>query len=89
MRKLLAGNLADSMYAFQSASFGARMVNFVKGVRIKTVHQGYRKTVKTISKKNAREERFKCEDMGNRMVTVEEYFNSSTWHIPMQLREAH
>ncbi|KZT63105.1 argonaute-like protein [Daedalea quercina L-15889] len=66
------GNLADRMQEFSNASFGARYAAFVKGVRVKTTHLGYTKTVKTASRLNARQHRFHTDDYGE--VTVEEYF---------------
>ncbi|KAI0664173.1 argonaute-like protein [Cubamyces menziesii] len=66
------GNLADRLIEFMSASHGARPAAFVKGVRIRTVHLGYRKTVKTAAKVNARQYKFTAEGMGE--VTVEQYF---------------
>ena len=69
------GNLADRLIEFMSASHGARPAAFVKGVRIRTVHLGYRKTVKTAAKVNARQYKFTAEGMGE--VTVEQYFAKS------------
>ena len=69
------GNLADAMMAFENASFGARMQVFAKGVRVRTTHLGYRKTIKTVSKLNAKQHKFKADDLG--MVSVEEYFKKS------------
>ncbi|TFY75054.1 hypothetical protein EWM64_g8956, partial [Hericium alpestre] len=65
------GNLAEAMMSFQSASFGARMAAFVKGVRVKTQHLGYKKGVKSISKLIPRQHIFDCE-LGK--VNVEQYF---------------
>ncbi|KAH9887565.1 argonaute-like protein [Cubamyces lactineus] len=66
------GNLADRLIEFMNASHGARPAAFVKGVRIRTTHLGYRKTVKTAAKVNARQYKFTAEGMGE--VTVEQYF---------------
>jgi eukaryotic translation initiation factor 2C len=68
------GNLAEALMAFRNASFGARPAGFVKGVRIKTTHLGYRKTVKTLAKQTAREHKF---DSENGRVSVEQYFKQS------------
>ncbi|KAH9885253.1 argonaute-like protein [Cubamyces lactineus] len=66
------GNLAERLIEFMNASHGARPAAFVKGVRIRTTHLGYRKTVKTAAKVNARQYKFTAEGMGE--VTVEQYF---------------
>ncbi|KAI0321511.1 argonaute-like protein [Amylostereum chailletii] len=68
------GNLADGMFTFQNASFGARMSAFVKGVRVRTEHLGYKKTVKQLSKFTAKTYRFDCEELGG-SVTVLQYFS--------------
>jgi eukaryotic translation initiation factor 2C len=68
------GNLADAMMAFRNATFGARPVAFIKGVRIKTTHLGYRKTVKTLAKFSSREYKFES-DFGK--ISVEDYFKRS------------
>ena len=70
------GNLADSMVAFRNASFGAKMNTFVKGIRVKATHLGYRRTIKTISKHTAKTYKFNCDDF-KAEVTVEEYFKRS------------
>jgi len=70
------GNLAEAMVAFAKASFGARMSAFVKGVRVRTNHLNYRKTVKALSKLTPRQHTFDCAELGGR-VTVEEYFKRS------------
>ncbi|KAI0357820.1 Piwi-domain-containing protein [Trametes cingulata] len=66
------GNLAERLMEFMNASYGARPAAFVRGVRIRTTHLGYRKTVKTVAKVNARQHKFTAEGLGE--VTVEEYF---------------
>lgn len=72
------GNLATSMAAFSEASFGAKINGFVKGIRVRATHLGYCKTVKAVSKHTSRTYKFKCDEMGGRQVTVEEYFRQST-----------
>ncbi|KAK7034495.1 hypothetical protein VNI00_012342 [Paramarasmius palmivorus] len=67
------GNLMHSLNAFMDASFSARPNAFVKGVRVKTTHLGYKKTIKGISNYTARTYKFPCEELGGE-VTVEEYF---------------
>ncbi|KAF9467172.1 argonaute-like protein [Collybia nuda] len=67
------GNLARAMSDFRDSSFGARPNVFVKGVRIKTLHLGYKKTVKALSHVNARQHSFEAADLGGK-VTVEVYF---------------
>lgn len=69
------GNLARAMVAFQESSFGARASVFVKGVRIKTTHLGYRKTVKSLASFNSRQHSFQTDEFGT--VTVETYFKRS------------
>ncbi|TFY71790.1 hypothetical protein EVG20_g1213, partial [Dentipellis fragilis] len=67
------GNLAEAMIAFENASFGARVAAFVKGVRVKTAHLGYKKGVKALARVSSRQHRFDCPELGG-MVTVEQYF---------------
>ena len=68
-------NLAMAMMQFQESSFGAQVSTFVRGVRIKTTHLGYKKTVKKLARASARQHRFDSGDFGT--VTVEEYFRRS------------
>lgn len=70
------GNLADAMSNFRNASFGARVAGFVKGVRVKTLHLGYRKSVKALAHKTPRQHTFDCAELGG-TVTVEDYFKRS------------
>ncbi|EGO01021.1 hypothetical protein SERLA73DRAFT_167206 [Serpula lacrymans var. lacrymans S7.3] len=67
------GNLADALIAFREASFSANPSAFVRHLRVKTTHLGYRKTVKALSRQNAKQYRFPCEELGGQ-VTVEQYF---------------
>ncbi|KAF7366724.1 Protein argonaute-3 [Mycena sanguinolenta] len=67
------GNLARGMEDFRNASFGARPNAFVKGVRIKTTHLGYKKTVKSVFNKSARDHKFDCAEFGG-LISVEDYF---------------
>ncbi|KAJ7052794.1 argonaute-like protein [Mycena amicta] len=69
-----AGNLARAMTEFRDSSFGARPAAFVKGVRVKTAHLGYKKTVKKISEKTAKTHIFACAELNNERVSVEQYF---------------
>jgi eukaryotic translation initiation factor 2C len=71
------GNLAEAMISFLNASHGARISAFVKGVRVKATHLGYRKTVKNIAKATPGQHRFDCAELGG-TVTVEEYFKRSS-----------
>lgn len=68
-------NLAMAMEQFRNHSFGAQPANFVRGVRVKTTHLGYKKTVKKLHSKNAREHKFDSGDYGT--VSVEQYFKKS------------
>ncbi|TFK29440.1 argonaute-like protein [Coprinopsis marcescibilis] len=68
------GNLGDALNEFNQASYGGRPNAFVKGMRIKTVHLGYKKTVKTISNFTAKTYRFKVAEFNNAEMSVEEYF---------------
>lgn len=70
------GNLAVAMMAFRNSSFGARPAAFVKGVRVKTTHLGYKKTVKRLSNMSANQYKFHAEEFG-REVSVAEYFKLS------------
>ncbi|KAF8208188.1 argonaute-like protein [Mycena galopus ATCC 62051] len=67
------GNLARGMEDFRNSSFGARPNAFAKGVRIKTTHLGYKKTVKSVFNRSARQHKFDCAEFGG-LVSVEEYF---------------
>ncbi|TBU46218.1 argonaute-like protein [Dichomitus squalens] len=66
------GNLADRMIEFMNLSPTTRLRTFVRSVRVKTTHLGYRKTVKGLANVNARQHKFTAEGMGE--VTVEQYF---------------
>lgn len=70
------GNLAERMMEFMEAAPHTRIASFIRGVRVKTAHLGYKKTVKTVAKVNARQHRFTAEGLGR--VTVEQYFLAST-----------
>lgn len=76
------GNLARAMVVFRDSSFGARMEAFCKGVRIKTTHLGYRKSVKKLARHTAKTYSFDTPEYGK--VTVEQYFKRSkcTWNVP-------
>ncbi|KAI5116017.1 hypothetical protein M0805_004388 [Coniferiporia weirii] len=67
------GNLANAMMEFRNASFGARVDQFVRGIRVMTTHLKHRKTVKKVSKFTARSHKFAWDEAG-RQVSVEEYF---------------
>ena len=69
------GNLAERMTQFLNLSFGARPAAFVKGLRVRTTHLGYRKTIKTASRLTAAQHQFDAEGLGR--VTVVEYFRRS------------
>jgi hypothetical protein len=69
-------NLADAMIAFRSASFGARVNAFVKGVRVRTTHLGYKKGVKRLANVTPRQYKFDCSEFGGE-ITVEQYFKRS------------
>ncbi|CAK5264708.1 unnamed protein product [Mycena citricolor] len=68
------GNLADAIDQFTRSSFGARATAFAKGVRVKAMHLGYKKTVKRVADKSARQYTFECSDFGGQRVSVEQYF---------------
>lgn len=65
-------NLAVAMKQFHDHSWSANPANFVRGVRVKTTHLGYKKTVKKLHKLNASQHKFDSGDFGT--VTVEQYF---------------
>lgn len=67
------GSLARAMIEFRQASFGARVNAFVKGIRVKTTHLGYKKTVKALSTVNARQHIFEVAEFGGN-ISVEVYF---------------
>ncbi|KAF9242311.1 ribonuclease H-like domain-containing protein [Melanogaster broomeanus] len=66
------GNLADAMMAFRDLSFGARMDAFCRGVRVKTRHLGYRKTVKKLAHHTAKSYSFDTPEY--KRITVQDYF---------------
>lgn len=74
------GNLANAMVEFRNASFGARVDQFVRGIRIQTTHLGHKKTVKKASNHTARSYRFKWEESGSQ-ISVEEYFQRSACYL--------
>ncbi|KAJ7201035.1 argonaute-like protein [Mycena pura] len=76
------GNLARAMEEFTNSSFGARANAFVKGVRVKTSHLGYKKTVKRVADKNAKQHVFDCAEFGARL-SVEKYFKQK-YNITLQ-----
>ncbi|KAF5392022.1 hypothetical protein D9757_003266 [Collybiopsis confluens] len=65
-------NLADALMSFMQSSFGGRPTAFVKGVRIRTKHLGYKKTVKSVADKTPRQHKFDSEEFGE--IDVETYF---------------
>ncbi|KAG6876982.1 hypothetical protein C0992_011165 [Termitomyces sp. T32_za158] len=67
------------MTEFQESSFGARANAFAKGVRIRTTHLGYKKTVKALASFNARQHSFQTDEYGK--VTVETYFKRSPTNL--------
>lgn len=71
------------MMKFRDSSFNARPVAFVKGVRVKTLHLGYKKSVRTLSNKTARQHKFLATELGGVEVTVEEYFKRSMLNCPL------
>lgn len=70
------GNLANAMNEFRTATFGARMDSFVRGIRVQTTHLGHKKTVKKTSPHTAQSYKFNW-DEGGSQVSVEEYFKRS------------
>lgn len=76
------GNLADAMMTFRNSSFGARPAAFVRGVRVRTLHLGYKKSVRSLSSKTARQHKFLATELGAE-VTVEEYFKRSMLTYPI------
>ena len=74
-------NLALAMNQFRDHTFGAQVSKFVSGVRVKTTHLGYRKTIKKLHWASAQQHKFDSGDFG--MVTVEQYFKKSMF-IPLE-----
>jgi hypothetical protein len=66
------------MIEFRQASFGARVNAFVRGVRVKTTHLGYKKTIKGLSGVNAKQHAFEVAEFGGGKMTVEAYFKRSS-----------
>ena len=71
------GNLANAMIEYRNHTFGARAEVFVKGLRVQTTHIGFKKTIKKLSNRNAKNYKFAW-DEEKREVTIEEYFRRST-----------
>lgn len=66
------------MIEFREASFGARVNTFVKGIRVKTTHLHYKKTVKALSNLTAKQHTFEVAEFGNQRLSVEAYFKRSS-----------
>ena len=71
-----ANNLANAMVLYRNATFGARIDNFLRGLRVMTTHLQHKKTVKKASNFTARSHKFSWEEVGE-VVTVEYYFRKS------------
>lgn len=71
------------MMTFRNSTYNARPNAFVKGVRVKTVHLGYKKSVRSLSNKTARQHKFLANELGGVEVTVEEYFKRSMFTHPL------
>lgn len=72
------GNLADKMLDWKQYTHNARPDVFVRGLRVRLVHLGYKKTVKGVARQTARQYKFFW-DEESREVTVEEYFKKSQY----------
>lgn len=68
------GNLANAMIEFRNATYGGRIDQFVRGVRVQTTHLGHKKSVKRASTLTARTYKFKWDEAGGQQISVEEYF---------------
>ncbi|KAL4076885.1 Piwi domain-containing protein [Scleroderma yunnanense] len=68
----VAQNLAIAMSEFRSASFGAYMNDWIRGVRVMMTHLGRRGTIKEVVGVDARQHRFHAGELGE--VSVEQYF---------------
>ncbi|KZV96981.1 Piwi-domain-containing protein [Exidia glandulosa HHB12029] len=71
------GKLSDALMAFGRGSFGAIPREFMSKVKVSTKHLGYTRkyTVKRIvGGKTAASEKFKCDEYGGGVISVEEYF---------------
>ncbi|KAJ4481136.1 argonaute-like protein [Lentinula aciculospora] len=71
-----ADNLANALQIFLASSFGAQPTAFVKGLRVRTLHLGYRKSIKSVTNLTPRQHKFTLEDMGE--VDVATYFRRSS-----------
>jgi eukaryotic translation initiation factor 2C len=71
------GKLANAMFDFKSATFGARIDAFLQEVRIQTTYLGHKKNVKRTCRFAAKTYRFEWDELGGKSVTVEEYFQRS------------
>ncbi|KAF7986866.1 hypothetical protein HWV62_12600 [Athelia sp. TMB] len=68
----MPGNLADAISAFQRNSSGGMPKRFSAGLKVRVTHLGYKKPVKRICGKTARQQTFKHETYGE--ISVEQYF---------------
>ncbi|KXN84381.1 Protein argonaute-2 [Leucoagaricus sp. SymC.cos] len=66
------GNLAEALNEFMRMSFSARATAFVKGLRVRATHLGYRKTISKVTQYTANNYRFDSGEYGE--VSVTEYF---------------
>lgn len=76
------GKLSDALMAFSRGSFGAIPREFMSKVKVSTKHLGYTRkyTVKRIvGGKTAASEKFKCDEYGGGVISVEEYFKRSAY----------
>lgn len=69
------GNLATALTEFMNMGSTARASNFVKGLRIRATHLGYRKTIKGVHKDTAKSYIFESGELGK--LSVEEFFRRS------------
>jgi eukaryotic translation initiation factor 2C len=77
-------NLADIMLACANTSSGARMIDFVEGIRVKTDYSNNLNTVKGFAEVTARQYTFYCTELGGK-VTFEEYIKRSVSFIILTL----
>jgi len=70
-------------------NFGVVPDAFVKGLRVKTKHLGYRKTISKMAEHTANTHRFECSEFGE--VSVADYFLRSTSYsrlMPLSLNHS-
>ena len=73
------GNLAERLKSFDQNSWGAIPTfskAMIKSITVKVEHLGYKRKLRAIGTRSARDTRFNCEEFGGD-ISVEQYFLKS------------